>query len=168
MTAMPKAARPDNSQAHRALPRDSVHLRLDFRGSPSATPPSFGDDSANPHETAQLNLRYIVGRELRVRKAHGHYINQHPERVAAHRAVAEALDAGKLAKPIFCPRCFRLKPLDAHHDDYRKPLKVRWLCRACHTHVHPKTQKNAPKKTWRWEMQATADDMAAAMARARA
>lgn len=25
---------------------------------------------------------------------------------------------------------------DAHHDDYRKPLVVRWLCRSHHTLWH--------------------------------
>jgi len=95
---------------------------------------------------------------MRVRSV---YERQHPERIAAHRAVKAALEAGRLAKPIFCPRCFRRKPVEAHHDDYRKPLKVRWLCRACHTHVHYKTQKNAPKKAeWdAWSMTKALKDL---------
>src|SRR3990167_8256002 len=60
MTAMHTAARPDNSHAASALPRDPVPVWMDFRGSPTATPPSFGDDSASPDETAQLNLTYSV------------------------------------------------------------------------------------------------------------
>jgi hypothetical protein len=45
-------------------------------------------------------------------------------------------------------------------------LKVRWLCRACHAYVHPKTQKNLGP-VWAWPMQATGDEMAVAMHRAR-
>lgn len=27
-------------------------------------------------------------------------------------------------------------PADAHHDDYSKPLEVRWLCRSHHRQHH--------------------------------
>lgn len=27
---------------------------------------------------------------------------------------------------------------DAHHEDYRRPLEVRWLCRLHHMHEHHK------------------------------
>jgi len=26
-----------------------------------------------------------------------------------------------------------------HHEDYRKPLEVTWLCRACHLRMHAET-----------------------------
>ena len=54
MTTMHTAARPDNSHAASALPRDPVRLRLDLRGSPTATPASFAGSSPRPSETANL------------------------------------------------------------------------------------------------------------------
>lgn len=40
---------------------------------------------------------------------------------------------GKL-KPKPCEVCS--KPAQKHHDDYTKPLVVRWLCRECHLFLH--------------------------------
>ena len=96
------------------------------------------------------------------------YQQQHPERIAAHRLVKEALYSGRLAKPLFCQRCYRQVPIECHHPNYRKPLKVLWLCRKCHVYVHPRTQKSAKAKpTFQWEVTASSGDMAAAMRRAR-
>lgn len=53
---------------------------------------------------------------------------------AAHSAVSAARRGGSLI-PKPCERCGVAK-VDAHHDDYSKPLDVRWLCRACHTRHH--------------------------------
>jgi ribosomal protein S27AE len=52
----------------------------------------------------------------------------------AHTMVHRAKKAGKLV-PTPCERCGAGK-VDAHHDDYAKPLQVRWLCRACHRAHH--------------------------------
>jgi len=51
---------------------------------------------------------------------------RHPERVRAHSAVARALRSGRLKKQP-CEECGS-KDVHAHHDDYSKPLEVRWLC----------------------------------------
>jgi len=49
-----------------------------------------------------------------------------------------ALAKGKLVRPRICERCHkqRQETMQMHHDDYRAPLSVRWLCRRCHVAVH--------------------------------
>lgn len=51
----------------------------------------------------------------------------------AHAAVAAAIRDGHLT-PAPCELCGQ--EAVAHHDDYSKPLEVRWLCRAHHSQWH--------------------------------
>ena len=39
-----------------------------------------------------------------------------------------------------CEMCGR--PGQAHHDDYDKPLDVRWLCTVCHAEHHTKERRH--------------------------
>ena len=54
----------------------------------------------------------------------------------AHTAVNNALARGKLIKPDACSECKKSGAIHGHHDDYRKPLVVRWLCAVCHSAWH--------------------------------
>jgi hypothetical protein len=59
-----------------------------------------------------------------------------PQRVA-HMAVWRALRDGDLLKPDKCSECDRGdRRIDAHHEDYERPLAVEWLCRSCHMRRH--------------------------------
>ena len=53
---------------------------------------------------------------------------------AAHIAVYEAKKVGKIIKKR-CELCGN-KGTYAHHDDYQKPLDVRWLCAFHHRQAH--------------------------------
>jgi len=53
---------------------------------------------------------------------------------AAHILVGNAIRDGKLIKQA-CEICEN-KKVHAHHDDYSKPLEVRWLCSKCHEQWH--------------------------------
>lgn len=62
--------------------------------------------------------------------------NENPSRYRAHVAVGKALARGELVKQP-CEVCQTTEGrIDAHHDDYSKPLKVRWLCRKHHNLLH--------------------------------
>lgn len=56
--------------------------------------------------------------------------------------VGSAIRRGDLIKPDECSVCGSKPPsgeIHAHHDDYSKPLDVRWVCRACHMAIHNKS-----------------------------
>ncbi|MEY9162207.1 hypothetical protein ABIE78_000326 [Sinorhizobium fredii] len=57
-----------------------------------------------------------------------------PGKYDAHLAVQRAVNAGELEKQT-CEVC-GIEAVDAHHDQYDEPLKVRWLCRRHHTRLH--------------------------------
>jgi hypothetical protein len=48
----------------------------------------------------------------------------------ARQAVANALRSGRLVKQL-CEVC-KVVETESHHDDYTKPLEVRWLCKSHH------------------------------------
>ena len=52
----------------------------------------------------------------------------------AHVITGNAIRDGKLIK-VPCENCGDPK-VHAHHDDYAKPLEVRWLCSTCHKDWH--------------------------------
>jgi transposase-like protein len=59
------------------------------------------------------------------------------EKGKAHSLVRRAIKDGVLVRPSHCSTCARPSvSLVGHHDDYRKPLDVRWLCKSCHVNVH--------------------------------
>lgn len=63
------------------------------------------------------------------------YVKRYPEKTKARAAVARAVRAGVLVKQP-CAVCGFGGRVHAHHNDYSKPLEVRWLCQAHHTEVH--------------------------------
>lgn len=55
-------------------------------------------------------------------------------RARCHGLVARALRSGDLV-PQNCECCGSEQTV-AHHDNYNKPLDVRWLCQPCHKQWH--------------------------------
>lgn len=58
------------------------------------------------------------------------------ERVLAREAVNAAIRHGRMTRPDRCVSCGTGCVPHGHHDDYSKPLAVRWLCPPCHTAAH--------------------------------
>lgn len=54
----------------------------------------------------------------------------------AYNQLRRAMERGVLTRPSQCETCgVECRP-EGHHDDYAKPLDVRWLCRYCHKRWH--------------------------------
>jgi len=72
------------------------------------------------------------GAKRRYEKLHR---SRHPERYRARAAVRNAVRDGHLIKQP-CETCATTLNVQAHHEDYSRPLDVRWLCRGCHHKEH--------------------------------
>lgn len=63
-----------------------------------------------------------------------------PEKNAVRTRVWDAIRRGFLVRPETCSRCGVADPkINAHHEDYSKPLDVQWLCYRCHAAVEGRT-----------------------------
>lgn len=69
------------------------------------------------------------------------WINRNPIARRAHHAVSNAVRDGKL-KSQSCEVCGS-GTVHAHHEDYSKPLEVRWLCPAHHAATHVESREVA-------------------------
>lgn len=93
-----------------------------------------------------LKTRGVVFREKYKLGEKNHFFvdgsGYEPHQVKARQKVMKALKSGRL-KPRPCELCgFEGRAKDgrnlvhAHHDDYSKPLEVRWICVKCHYKEH--------------------------------
>ena len=69
------------------------------------------------------------------------YRKTFPLRYKAHSIINHALKSGKLIRPSICEACEQELRLNGHHDDYTKPLEVKWLCSPCHSELHQDLKK---------------------------
>jgi len=58
---------------------------------------------------------------------------KYPEKNRAGDMFRYAVRTGKLIRPTICSSCKKhFNMIEGHHEDYNKPLEVKWLCRKCH------------------------------------
>ncbi len=79
-------------------------------------------ETRDPENTRRINREYM-----------GRFRAREPEKHKARYTLDNAVRDGKLTKqPCELCQC----GAEAHHEDYSKPLEVKWLCQKHHSEVH--------------------------------
>jgi hypothetical protein len=120
---------------HRANVKANREARIDYYR-------AYERDRANlPHRVAarETYAQTPEGKSAGNR-AKRRFIERNPAKRQAQVMVGNALANGRLARQP-CEVCGHAKA-QAHHDDYSKPLDVRWLCTTHHAEWH---RHNTPK-----------------------
>lgn len=94
-----------------------------------------GNQRSPEHERERgIKRRAKEGFSEKHRLERQRYRERHPEKHAAQSKVSDAIRRGKLVRQP-CEVC-GAESAEAHHDDYSKPLDVRWLCKEHHRLHH--------------------------------
>lgn len=93
-----------------------------------------------PHRV-EARRQYAQTPEGRIagNRAKRQFLERNPLKRAAHVATNNAIRDGRII-PQPCEVCGATKA-QAHHDDYSKPLDVRWLCTTHHAEHHKRLRR---------------------------
>lgn len=87
-----------------------------------------------PNTNAYMKEYYKANRDKCLSHQKAYYLcNKHKKR--AKDAVYRAVLNGTLTRPHTCTLCLNVD-VEAHHEDYSKPLDVLWLCPRHHAELH--------------------------------
>jgi len=101
------------------------------------------DRAMLPHRVkARSEYQMTDAGKASMNKAHQNWLEHNTVKRAAHIMLGNAVRDGKIVKSDACAVCWTTKGrIHGHHDDYAKPLEVRWLCPKCHSDWH---KENGP------------------------
>lgn len=101
--------------------------------------PGFCDDCGCRVMSVSVRCRPCFDKHRRANSRRGDGIQVAPplpitaySKERCRRILGQAVLCGSLRRPDRCEVCGVEETVDAHHEDYSRPLFVRWVCRACH------------------------------------
>lgn len=77
---------------------------------------------------------YHSKHKLRKKERTEEYKKKYPEKIKARYTLNNAIKRGEIKRQP-CEVCGGAKA-EAHHDNYDKPLEIKWLCPKCHAEYH--------------------------------
>lgn len=117
------------------LPRDNFYMYKN--GSPRSS-------CKTCHARMMMNSTLERHRhEIGIVRPDDYHGRKDPRKQLARMAVSWAIICGDLIRPTICPVCNSTKRIQAHHEDYTRPLDVIWLCEQCHKDLHFKGDTKA-------------------------
>ena len=99
---------------------------------------AYDKERANKPHRVQARKEYVkteAGKQAK-KKAMDAYDKRYPMKYASRVITGNAIRDGKLIREASCSCCGSTTKIEGHHDDYTKPLEVRWLCEKCHKQWH--------------------------------
>lgn len=98
------------------------------------------------NHTSEMRERFLTYTKVWRSKNKDRYLEQQREwkknnrfKINARFRVTNSIRRGKIKRGITCNQCGTSQgKMEAHHEDYNKPLEVIWLCFKCHKQKHGK------------------------------
>lgn len=115
-----------------AVPTAIPELRICSKCGSAKTQHHRKDRPSNRFACLPCNAQRLKKHRDRVGRTWDHL---NPQKRQAHKQVQKAIRKGELIK-LPCQRCGTANGVQAHHDDYSKPLDVMWLCPPHHKQRH--------------------------------
>lgn len=94
--------------------------------------------------SGKFNGHYIHGKSRDWKRKYKIERHNSPEKVTARLLLQSEVIKGNIKRKP-CEVCGIL-PTEGHHEDYSKPLEVRWLCKSHHMKLHHKLKKISKQK----------------------
>jgi len=97
--------------------------------------------AANADKVKEYKRRYRQDHADEIRAYDRKRYADDPKKRKASAAAMAALDKGLITKGP-CECCGTTEKVEGHHDDYDKPISVRWFCRSCHKLLHSRLNRD--------------------------